>query len=72
MDWISVFSFFESSDKKGETYLGTYHLPTAAHDARGDKPLNIKNITWQINICTVLNEIKSQNCALSVCSVRLQ
>ena len=72
MDWISVFSFFESSDKKGETYLGTYHLPTAAHDARGDKTLSIKNITWQINICTVLNEIKSQNCALSVCSVRLK
>ena len=63
MDWISVFSFFESSDKKGETYLGTYHLPTAAHDTRGDKTLNIKNITWQINICTVLKEIKSQNCA---------
>ena len=71
MDWISVFSFFESSDKKGETYnVGTYHLPTAAHDTRGDKTL--KNITWQINICTVLKEIKSQNCALSVCSVRLK
>ena len=63
MDWISVFSLFESSDKKGETYLGTYHLPTAAHDARADKTLKIKNITWQINICTVLKEIKSQNCA---------
>lgn len=40
MDWISVFSFFESSDKKGETYnVGTYHLSTAAHDVRGDKTL---------------------------------
>ena len=33
---------------------------------------HLKNITWQINICTVLKEIKSQNCALSVCSVRLK
>ena len=58
MDWISVFSFFESSDKKGETYnVGTYHLPSVAHDARMD--LTLKNIskflfcstkivTWQV------------------------
>jgi len=70
VDWISVFSFFESSDKKRETDNVSTYRPTAAHDARVGKTL--KNITWQINICTVLKEIKSQNCALSVCSVRLK